>query len=408
MAIDRAKREERKPDEDAVSGDPELLAALYRHLFENLHDAAMLADATTGLVVDANHAAEALTGRSRSELIGLHQSALHPAGEADYSARFNARVASGESGPVPAELLCADGTVIPVTVSASVFRFGERRFVLGLFRDLREARRTEQAMRTEAAFRTAIENSVLAGVTAVDGDGRITYVSPAFCRMVDFNREELLGKLPPHPYWPPELRVGLGEMMRKRLAGQSGVRGLELKLLRKDGSRIDCYMQVSELQVGGERLGWLAAFQDISVAKQYQEAFAHAVAASRDGFWLVHAPTGRILDVNAAYCQVSGFARDELIGKTLFEVDANETPESYGTRLEEIRRTGGRTFAVRHRSKHGSLLELEVSVASDRGRELIYAFFRDITGRPRARAALRETERRSQASDTTEQDAASV
>ena len=50
----------------------------YRHLFENPNDAALLADVETGLLVETNRQGETLLGRPRHEIIGMHQSRIHP------------------------------------------------------------------------------------------------------------------------------------------------------------------------------------------------------------------------------------------------------------------------------------------------------------------------------------------
>jgi len=48
----------------------------YRHLFENMGDAAFLIEEQTGRVIDTNHRAEVLLGRPRAEIVGMCQSAL--------------------------------------------------------------------------------------------------------------------------------------------------------------------------------------------------------------------------------------------------------------------------------------------------------------------------------------------
>lgn len=47
-------------------------------LFDYMNDVVVIADSATGIVLDANEAAERLWGRSRAELVGSHQSGLHP------------------------------------------------------------------------------------------------------------------------------------------------------------------------------------------------------------------------------------------------------------------------------------------------------------------------------------------
>jgi PAS domain S-box-containing protein len=52
-------------------------------LFHHMNDAAVLADVVTGTILEANQPAERLWGRSIAELVGSHQSQLHPANLSD-------------------------------------------------------------------------------------------------------------------------------------------------------------------------------------------------------------------------------------------------------------------------------------------------------------------------------------
>ena len=54
-------------------------------------------------------------------------------------------------------------------------------------------------------MRKAMEDSLMTGLRAHDRKGRLFYVNPAFCKMVGYRREELLGESIPVCYWPPEL-----------------------------------------------------------------------------------------------------------------------------------------------------------------------------------------------------------
>ena len=56
----------------------------YRSLFENSKDAIFITDAKTGTILDANRQAERFTGRPRQEVIGMHQSRLRSAQDAEY------------------------------------------------------------------------------------------------------------------------------------------------------------------------------------------------------------------------------------------------------------------------------------------------------------------------------------
>ena len=65
--------------------------------------------------------------------------------------------------------------------------------VVLLARDVRRRAGAEAALAEALAMRKAMEDSLVTGLRARDLMGRITYVNPAFCEMVGFGPEELLG-----------------------------------------------------------------------------------------------------------------------------------------------------------------------------------------------------------------------
>src|SRR5512135_2332396 len=81
-----------------------------------------------------------------------------------------------------------------------------------------------------------------------------------------------------------------------------------------------------------------------------------------DGYWRVDLD-GTLVEVNDAYCRMSGYTREELIGMHVAELDAMETGEAARDRIQRIVETAGERFVTRHRCKGGELLEIEVSAA---------------------------------------------
>jgi PAS domain S-box-containing protein len=122
-----------------------------RALFEGGRDAVVVADADTGLIADANRQAEALLGRTRLELEGMHFLELHPPEEADRDqAVFRAGGREQAAGPVEATVLTSQGHRVPVEISASLVEVGGRRLLHGVFRDVTERKRAQQALAREA------------------------------------------------------------------------------------------------------------------------------------------------------------------------------------------------------------------------------------------------------------------
>ena len=161
---------ERKQAEEALRASEEK----YRRLFEELNDAAFLADADTGILLDANAQAEMLLGRTREETIGMHQSELHPPGEAELYRKQFAEHVRGYPAALDGEVVRKDGTTVPVVMSAQTMEISGQHLILGLFRDITELKRAEEAIAWLARFPSEDPNPVL----RIAADGTILYSNP--------------------------------------------------------------------------------------------------------------------------------------------------------------------------------------------------------------------------------------
>ncbi|MDQ6685726.1 MAG: PAS domain S-box protein, partial [Pseudomonadota bacterium] len=108
--------------------------------------------------------------------------------------------------------------------------------LLGTWRHMRRRLQMQAALVSETNFRRAMENSMLTGMRAMDMEGRISYVNPAFCAMTGFAEADLIGERPPFPYWPHDRRDENARLLDQELQGRSPSGGIEVKVMRKDGS----------------------------------------------------------------------------------------------------------------------------------------------------------------------------
>ncbi len=142
-----------------------------------------------------------------------------------------------------------------------------------LVRDNRRRLSAERDLGDALAFRKAMEDSLVTGMRARDLQGRITYVNPAFCNMVGFSADELLG-LNVAPYWPPELAEEYTQRRDSRLSGASPPprQGHESVFMRKDGSRFPVLIfEAPLINAQGMHTGWMSAFIDISEQRRMEE-----------------------------------------------------------------------------------------------------------------------------------------
>ena len=145
--------------------------------------------------------------------------------------------------------------------------------LLLLGKDMRRRLKAERDLADALAFRKAMEDSLVTGLRARDLQGRITYVNPAFCQMVGFSAEELLGQSVDAPYWPPELADEYRKRQQIRLAGNVPPReGFESVFMHKDGTRFPVLIiEAPLINAQGVQTGWMSAFLDIREQRRVEE-----------------------------------------------------------------------------------------------------------------------------------------
>jgi len=145
---------------------------------------------------------------------------------------------------------------------------------------MNEVLRTQTALRTEAAWRQAMEDSLTVGLRARDVDGTLVYVNRAFCDLVGFSPEELIGRATPMPYWPPDAIADSMSRHLRNMAGGAPRDGYEARWVRKDGRPIDVMLFEAPLvDASGRHIGWMGSILDITERKRLEERERHQTDA---------------------------------------------------------------------------------------------------------------------------------
>lgn len=156
--------------------------------------------------------------------------------------------------------------------------------LLGTWRHVRRRAQIQGALVQETNFRRAMENSMLTGMRAMDLEGRVTYVNPAFCAMTGYSEADQVGGRPPFPYWPADRIDENTRLLQQELQGRSPAGGIEVKVQRKDGSSFDARMYVSPLiDPKGAQTGWMTSMTNITEAKRIRDQ----LSASHERFTTV-------------------------------------------------------------------------------------------------------------------------
>jgi PAS domain S-box-containing protein len=133
----------------------------YRLLFENAQDAIFIADPDTGTLLDVNKSAENLTGYKKHELIGKHQTCLHPIEQsAFYNQEFLKSARDKDSKFKEMVVRTKNGHDIPVEISSGgTVRAKNSSFHVGFFRDISKRKKIyDSLVASESLFKGLYDN----------------------------------------------------------------------------------------------------------------------------------------------------------------------------------------------------------------------------------------------------------
>lgn len=256
----------------------------------------------------------------------------------------------------------------------------------------REAASRLEAQR--ARLRLFVENAP-AAVAMFDREVRYMLVSKRWLR--DYGLDKgVIGKT--HYEVFPDIPERWKSIHRECLRG--AVRSCEEDAFeRADGHTEWLRWEVRPWYDDDGQVGGIIMFTEVITARKEAEEELRltrfALESCSDAVYWISAE-GAIRFVNAAASRMLGRERDDLLAATVFDVDAEMTPQRWPEVWRGLAREGSLHFESHHRRADGSRVPVEISANYLRygTEELNCAFARDITDRKAAEAAIQRSEER--------------
>jgi len=270
----------------------------YRKLFEEAMDAIFVADAETGILIDCNRAATVLTGRTKSELIGMHQRFLHPPAESagKFSKTFEHHLTSKEGVVLDGQVITKNGEIRDVTIKANLIEASGKKMLRGVFRDITESKKISEKNRLQARLLNAVGQAIV----ATDLKGNITYWNHAAEQLYGWQEAEVLGRNIIE-VTPAETSKEQAMNIMNRLIGGEGWSG-EFIAKRRDGVIFPAIVTNSPITDDkGEVIGIIGVSTDITEQKWMQEVFDDAI--------------GKVVELNEKLRVVEGLTRHDIRNK---------------------------------------------------------------------------------------------
>jgi PAS domain S-box-containing protein len=268
-----------------------------------------------------------------------------------------------------------------------------------------ELRQTNEALRhTNQTLQSLIAASPRA-IFTLDLQGRVKIWNPAAERMFGWTEAEVRDR--PNPVISDEDSPDYPVIWQKILAGITPP-SLEVRRYKKDGSSIEIVFSAAPLTDSDDRIsGLVAVVADITEQKRQAEQvrlLQSVVVNTNDSVIITEAepidpPGPRILYVNQAFTNMTGYTLEEVLAKTPRILQGPKTDRTVIDRIRAaMSRWESATVEVINYRKDGSEFWVEFSVVPVADKQGYYTHWisvqRDITERKRTEEALRQSEER--------------
>jgi PAS domain S-box-containing protein len=196
-------------------------------------------------------------------------------------------------------------------------------------RCLAERLRAEYALKTSENWYRRLFEAAKDGILILDADtGKIVDVNPFLTELTGNSREEFLGK----QLWEigPFRDIAASRISFAELQAKQYVRYEDLPLEARDGRKIDVEFVSNVYHVDSQNV-IQCNVRDITARKRAEKRAEDALEesekryrrlfeAAKDGILILDADTGKIVDVNPFLIELTGYSREEFLGKQLWEI----------------------------------------------------------------------------------------
>ncbi|HKS29613.1 MAG TPA: PAS domain S-box protein [Pyrinomonadaceae bacterium] len=323
--------------------------ASLRTTLQSIGDAVISTDAE-GRVIFMNPVAQALTGWPLDEAVGrrlpevfhiVNEHSRQPVESPTEKVLRDGMVVGLANHTL---LLARDGREIPIDDSGAPIRDEEGRItgVVLVFHDITERRRGEEAALKLAAIVESAEDAIF-GKTL---EGVINSWNKGAQRLYGYTAEEAIGRNV--SMLVPEERMDELASIMERLRGGESIEHFETIRRTKEGQLVHVALTISVIKnVAGGIIGASTIARNITERRQAEEAlreseerFAKAFASSPLALTITSLKTGRLMEVNETFTQLSGYARDEAVGRSTVELGLWARPSDREAELGLIAETG--------------------------------------------------------------------
>jgi len=385
----------------------------FKTLFEKSVDAQVVLD-HEGKMVDCNDAHVKLFGlQEKTEILGHTPVNFAPEFQLDGTPSSEIgkkiRMTILEKGSARFEWLHQkhdpDRTPILTELSCNIIQIANRPMIHAVIRDITDRRRVEEALReSEEKYRTIIEN-MQEGYHEVDIKGNFTFINESMCKIMGYERDELLG-MNNRQYADEENSRRVYQVYNRVYRSGEQVSNFEWQIIRKDGDRRDIDVSISLIRnVEGHPTGFRGIVRDTTDRKRAEQKIKEAEERYRSIFENamegIYRSTldGKFIHVNPAMASIYGYESPEDMLQSVTDISTQvyENPNDREFFIETLEKNDHiEKYEYRIRKKNGNIIWVSNNARTVRdsdGKILHFeGLVQDITERKRTEEALKASE----------------
>jgi PAS domain S-box-containing protein len=216
--------------------------------------------------------------------------------------------------------------------------FNDKKEVTGcitIIEDVLVRKQIERALlESEEKFAKSFrEAPVLITLSKID-DGTYIDVNEKFIELSGFNREEVIGKTSVELGWvSPEDRSRIFNGLK--LNGY--VKEMEIELFTKNKKKLQCLYNGEIIRVDNQEL-ILSIALDITELKQSEKKFSTIFQFSPIAVAITRISDGLFIEVNKSWEILTGYSKEEIIGKTIYDIQLYPKTETRDELVAELRK----------------------------------------------------------------------
>jgi len=337
-----------------------------------------------GRIVLVNRETERMFGYGRDELLGQAVEVLVPERLRHGHVRHRDGYLAGPSMRSLGANRCLlgrrkDGTEFPTEIGLSYVETGDGILVMSAIADASQRRQADEALRKTSETLQALVEASPVGIAILDPEGIVGMWNPAAERIFGWSEAEVLGRpLPTVPDGKEEEHRALREMVLK--GGASS--GVEVQRRAKGGSLLDISLSTAPLRdVEGNISGIVGMMADITERKHAEEKLREreewlSTTLSSIGDAVIATDiAGRVTFLNPAAQSLTGWGREEAVGRPLgeiFKLVSEETGKPLDDPVTDVMKGGVVVGLANHTAlvaRDGSTRPIEDSGAPIRDRD---------------------------------------